>query len=219
MSRPSAREAILSRLSSAVRGLPPGVPPGTGWSAPELELESRVDTFARHMRSVHTDVRRVASGQWRKALAEIFAEKKPATLAYGPGAWFAGDLAGLLKQDGMPEPRPYTRDVEQFRDELFGLDASVTSAQAGIAETGAVLLVPGPGEPRLLSLVPPLHIVLLRASDILSTFAQAIDSLDPASGMPPNSVLVTGPSKTADIELTLALGVHGPKELVVVILD
>ncbi|MFP4390844.1 MAG: LUD domain-containing protein, partial [Desulfococcaceae bacterium] len=58
---------------------------------------------------------------------------------------------------------------------------------------------------------------VLRASDIHNTFADAMAAEDWAAGMPTNVVLISGPSKTADIELVLAFGIHGPKELVVFI--
>ncbi|MFZ5425472.1 MAG: LutC/YkgG family protein [Thermodesulfobacteriota bacterium] len=219
MSSTNAREAILSRLGAARKAAPVPLDPRMAWSAPETGSSQRVDVFARRMEAVGTQVLRAPLGQWKKALAGVLKEKKPATVAYGPGAWFAKDLASMLGRDGLPEGRPFAAQAEDFRDELFTLDASVTSARAGIAENGALLVVPDPGEPRLLSLVPPLHVVLLKATGILSTFAGAIALMDPASGMPANALLITGPSKTADIELTLAFGVHGPKELTVIILE
>ncbi len=141
------------------------------------------------------------------------------TLAYGPKAWFAKSLEALLEQPDMPGPLPYDQAVETYRDALFSADVSVTSALGAIAETGALILWPDAVEPRLLSLVPPIHIVLLRAKDIHATFAQALTALGWAQNQPANALLISGPSKTADIELVLAFGVHGPKELVVLVLE
>ena len=105
-----------------------------------------------------------------------------------------------------------------FRDTPAGL----TAARAAIAETGTLILWPDAQEPRLMSLVPPLHIVLLDAGKIYNTFYEAMTSeawADPASGgLPTNALLISGPSKTADIQQTLAYGAHGPKELVVLML-
>jgi len=219
MSRRDAREAIFTRLGMACKGASAPVDPSIAWKAPQLDAAEKIDLFARRMEAVGTKVLRAPLKQWKTALAGVFEEKKPATVAYGTGAWFSKDLAAMLGKKGAPEGRPFTAQAEEFRDELFTVDASVTSVKAGIAETGALLVVPDPGEPRLLSLVPPVHVALLKASDILSTFAEAIALMDPASGMPPNALLITGPSKTADIELTLAFGVHGPKVLTVIILE
>ena len=70
-----------------------------------------------------------------------------------------------------------------------------------------------------MSLVPAVHIAVLDADRIYETFSEAIEKGDWADGMPTNALLISGPSKTADIELVLAFGVHGPKELVVLVLS
>ena len=70
-----------------------------------------------------------------------------------------------------------------------------------------------------MSLVPPIHIAVLEASGLYSTFHEAMHEQNWASGMPTNALLVSGPSKTADIEQTLAYGVHGPKELIVLVVE
>ncbi|MEC7376269.1 MAG: LUD domain-containing protein, partial [Pseudomonadota bacterium] len=72
---------------------------------------------------------------------------------------------------------------------------------------------------RLMSLVPPVHVAVLRASELYTTFHEAIHAQNWATGMPTNALLISGPSKTADIEQTLAYGVHGPKELIVLMIE
>ena len=69
-----------------------------------------------------------------------------------------------------------------------------------------------------MSLVPPIHFALLEKKSLYSTFSEAIGNMDWASRMPTNVLLISGPSKSADIEQTLAYGVHGPKELIVIII-
>jgi len=78
-------------------------------------------------------------------------------------------------------------------------------------------LWPTPAEPRLLSLVPPIHCVLLDASRLFSTFHELLVREDWRSQMPTNALLISGPSKSADIEQTLAYGVHGPARLIVLL--
>ena len=68
-----------------------------------------------------------------------------------------------------------------------------------------------------MSLVPPLHIVIVDAQQLYGTFAEAVQGQRWTGGMPTNALLISGPSKTADIELVLAYGVHGPKQLVVLL--
>ena len=117
--------------------------------------------------------------------------------------------------------RRFDRPLQDWKNELFDtIDAGVTAARAGIADTGTLLLRPGPDEPRTLSLVPPLHVAVLRASDLFASLPAAIAAQDLATtGMPTNLVLVTGPSKTADIQQVLAFGAHGPKALVIVLVN
>ena len=112
------------------------------------------------------------------------------------------------------------RDIEAWQEELFQhVDAGLTSTRGGIAETGSLWLWPDADEPRLLSLVPPLHIAVLDVDAIEDTLFDVITHQGWASGMPTNALLISGPSKTADIEQVLAYGAHGPKELVVLILE
>ncbi|MCR6631949.1 MAG: lactate utilization protein [Magnetospirillum sp.] len=112
----------------------------------------------------------------------------------------------------------YDRPVEELKPVLVhGVDAGLTTTLGGIAETGTLVLWPTPDEPRLLSLLPPIHIALVRAAEVVDNLAGLIRDKGWAGSMPTNAVLISGPSKTADIEQTLAYGVHGPKELIVLV--
>ena len=96
---------------------------------------------------------------------------------------------------------------------------------AGVAETGTLMLPGGPRRPTTLNLLAETEIVVLRASRIVGAYEEAFDLLraelaEPAGGMlPRNVMLVTGPSRSADIESTLELGAHGPRRLHVVLID
>ena len=103
--------------------------------------------------------------------------------------------------------------------EVFSYDVGISRAQAGIAETGTLLLDSSRERHRLVSLVPPVHIALLEAKQIVATLSEALAQLRQAELVTAIATLVTGPSRTADIELTLAIGVHGPQELFVVIVE
>jgi L-lactate dehydrogenase complex protein LldG len=100
---------------------------------------------------------------------------------------------------------------------LESLQIGLTGSLAGIAESGTVAVVSGPGRSRLASLLPPVHIAVLRAERLYASldafFAAHPDVADAGS----NLVLITGPSRTADIEMTLTRGVHGPGEVHVVL--
>ena len=83
-----------------------------------------------------------------------------------------------------------------------------------IAKTESLILKPDEQEPRLLSLVPPIHLLVLDSKRIYSTFSEAIRKEGWGRPMPTNVLLISGPSKTADIEQTLVYGIHGPKQLI-----
>jgi L-lactate dehydrogenase complex protein LldG len=101
--------------------------------------------------------------------------------------------------------------------DVFSFDVGISGAQAGIAETGTLLLDSSRERHRLVSLVPPVHIAILDASQIVSSLGEALALMRKDKTISPIVTLVTGPSRTADIELTLAIGVHGPQELFVII--
>lgn len=101
--------------------------------------------------------------------------------------------------------------------ELFEYDVGVSTAQAAIAETGTLVLESESERHRLVSLVPPVHIAIVDAANLCLTLGEALAAVGRGSELSPTITLITGPSRTADIELTLAIGVHGPKELYVIV--
>ena len=113
----------------------------------------------------------------------------------------------------------YDNSYESFSEKLFNeIDASITRTVGAIAASGSVVLHPTSDEPRLMSLVPDIHIALVYEDHIYETFDQIISTQNWSENLPTNALLISGPSKTADIEQVLAYGVHGPKELIVLIL-
>ncbi|MBN2548915.1 MAG: LUD domain-containing protein [Anaerolineales bacterium] len=103
--------------------------------------------------------------------------------------------------------------IQATTDPDPGLRAGLTGALAGIAETGTLILPGGPGRPLTASLLPEVHIAILKAADLQASLTSAVRSLP--LGDYSSLVLVSGPSRTADIEMTLTIGVHGPGELFV----
>ncbi len=101
--------------------------------------------------------------------------------------------------------------------DIFGFDVGITSAQAAIAETGTLVLDSARERHRLVSLVPPVHIAIVNASTICATLSETLSMLRSGGELSPAVTFITGPSRTADIELTLTIGVHGPQELYVII--
>ena len=110
-----------------------------------------------------------------------------------------------------------TSDNAPNAHDIFEFEVGISSAQAGIAETGTLVLDSASERHRLVSLVPPVHIAIINASSIVETLSDALALLQRAKEISPAITFITGPSRTADIELTLAIGVHGPQELYVIV--
>lgn len=103
------------------------------------------------------------------------------------------------------------------RSELATAEIGLTTVDAAVAETGSLLLVSSADHPRTASMLPPLHVAIVRGRDLLPTFRAALERLRDRIPLASALHLITGPSRTADIELQLTLGVHGPGALVVVL--
>jgi L-lactate dehydrogenase complex protein LldG len=115
-----------------------------------------------------------------------------------------GPVADKIVRD---DPQLSARDL----DRIFGV---VTGCAVAIAETGTIVLDHGPGQGRrALTLVPDFHLVVVRADQVAADIADALDRLDPAR---PHT-LISGPSATSDIELIRVEGVHGPRNLHILI--
>ncbi|MCE8004448.1 LutC/YkgG family protein [Billgrantia ethanolica] len=214
----SARDNILKRLRERTDG-PLTAPQsdfavvtGRGWSQQE-----RVARFERWITSVHGEVIHTSRDDWTATLAKLLEAKGIRRLALGREHPVAVEARAALAE-GEVVLIDADRNIETWRHEQFhDTDAGLTSTHGAIAETGSLWLWPTPDEPRLLSLVPPIHIAVLDADTIEDTFFDVVEAHGWAGGMPTNALLISGPSKTADIEQTLAYGVHGPRELVVLL--
>ncbi len=107
------------------------------------------------------------------------------------------------------------KDEGDLRAFCAQADVGISGAAAALAETGSVVVESGPGRSRLATLLPPVHVALvsvhLLTADLFTWLARR------SSGWPASLTIISGPSKTADIEQTLAVGVHGPKRFVVIL--
>jgi L-lactate dehydrogenase complex protein LldG len=212
-----ARTAILGRLRA---GGGEGTLPALDTTVMERRQwppAERVARLRRGMEAVHTEFLDATPADW-PAVVRAFCDREALpNLLFGPASEAGAALAAAWPAGGA-QLLPYDRPVEAFKEELFTtVAAGFTGTVGGVAETGGLLLMPGPAEPRLLSLVPPIHLALLRASTLQDSLWHAVKALGWGRSLPPNALLISGPSKTADIEQTLAYGVHGPKRLIVVL--
>lgn len=190
-----------------------GAAPEAG--APAAPAPSPLAAFRARMEAVGGRVAEVADEAEAAGLvAAVLTELGARTLAVTDSP-LAQRIAARTGELGGAELVP-----DPSADQLFPCDAGITEAQWGIAETGTLVLASAHERNRLASLVPPVHVALLSASRIVGTIGDALAAArEPVAGVPSHVItFITGPSRTSDIELTLAIGVHGPQVLLVVIL-
>ena len=182
--------------------------------------QEKIDRLKSLMEAVKTEVHVVSKKDWPTVVKSVLRQRKLKTLLYAPETALGPELEKAWQNDfeGLPELVVYEGDIESFKETLFQTDAAITTTAGAIAETGAVVLWPESTEPRLMSLVPSVHIAVVESATIYNSFCEIIQRQSWPEKMPTNVILISGPSKTADIEMTLAFGVHGPKELIVFIL-
>jgi L-lactate dehydrogenase complex protein LldG len=156
------------------------------------------------------------------AVADIVADIARAHRAVSYLAWDDGAIGcpgletalaarGLTRvtYDVSGDPERRAREVEA----LAGVGLGVTGAHAALADTGGLVLVSGPGRGRLASLLPPVHVAVVAERRLRPSFAALVREEPGLLDAGSNLVVVAGPSRTADIEMTLSHGVHGPKHV------
>ena len=215
----AARERILGRLRSAAQAAAMPLPDVDAWYAGHQRNENtgqRITRLRDALEAAHAEVHEVNAADWAERLLAIAAGKGLRSLLIGNGTAHGAELEAQ-QQDALKLVR-YGAASESWRKQLFDeIDAGLTTARSAIAETGTLILWPDAAEPRLMSLVPPVHFVLLDAAKIHADLSSAMRAERWADGLPTNALLVSGPSKTADIQQTLAYGAHGPRELIVLL--
>jgi L-lactate dehydrogenase complex protein LldG len=217
----NARSRILATLGASQPQTPPPRPDLDRHYASRARDEStavRLVRFRTNIEGSHAEVHVTDGTAWPALLARLCREKGVSSLIYGAETQAGrrltpADFAGTALC-------PWTGQVEDLKADLFHhSDAGFTQALGAIADTGTLILWPSPAEPRTLSLVPPIHFVLLDAATIRPTLFDALRTEPWTDVLPTNALLISGPSKTADIQQTLAYGAHGPKELIVLVID
>lgn len=215
----SARANILGRLRKAQVGALPDLPNEASWFRSHRRLEDSPQRLVRlreALEAAHAELHDVTDVDWISVLLRVAAQKKIRQLLIGKDTLHGAELTAHAPES--LDLIGYEQPIDAWRDRLFeGIDAGLTVAKGAIAETGSLILWPTPSEPRLMSLVPGIHFVLLDVHTIYADLHDAMVAQAWSTRMPTNALLVSGPSKTADIQQTLAYGAHGPKELVVLI--
>jgi L-lactate dehydrogenase complex protein LldG len=209
----SARAEIMARIDAALGpgGAVPEVPrdyhqAGSGAGVGE---EAVVARFCERAAEYRATVRRVAPGGLEDAVVQACGEHDVRRLAVPPGA--PHHLRGLELL--IDDPPISARGLDQ-------VDGVLTGCALAIAETGTIVLDGGDRSGRrALTLVPDFHVCLVEAGRIHASVPDAIAALAPAAAEGRPLTFVSGPSATSDIELERVEGVHGPRTLVILVLD
>jgi L-lactate dehydrogenase complex protein LldG len=212
----TAREEILDRIRAAVG---PDTPGRVGTPA---QIDAAYAALPRDYRRAHHDAAStdiVALFAERAADYRAVVERVPEADLPAAIARVLADLPRLMVPDGVPdqwlsgsltEDRIVRDDPPLSARELDTVAGVITGCAAAIAETGTIILDHGRGQGRrALTLVPDFHLVVVRADQVAADLPDAIARLDPAR---PHT-LISGPSATSDIELIRVEGVHGPRNL------
>jgi L-lactate dehydrogenase complex protein LldG len=191
----AARDEILGRVRNALGAAHPQAAPLPAYRRTgSLGAAARIDLFAERVADYRAEVHRGA----------------------------VPDLAGRIGgPPGLPEawrPNGFVPDDDLSLAELNALDGVITGSTVAIAETGTIVLSGAPDEGRrALTLVPDLHVCVVDTTRIVETVPETFDRLAQVANRP--LTFISGPSATSDIELKRVEGVHGPRRLVVVILN
>ncbi len=234
----SSRTEFVGRIRAEMaktRGLFPATPaarpprPTDLADAIRRELAERwpqaLDRFRAEFERVGGVFHRVrTSGDVAQIVGDIARERNAHRLITWPADVLGLDVAADLRRHGvettiMPHQEVVDAERQRLREVIADADLGLTGVDLAVAETGSLVLRSGPGRPRSTSLLPPYHVAvfdrtaLVESLEQVGVFLEAWHASPDASAAGAVITFITGPSRTADIELTLTRGVHGPKEV------
>lgn len=210
---PDAREAILARIRSAVPPERRSNPVADRAAIPRdyrragaLEPEARLHLLIDRLRDYDTNVVETSAASIPQTISAILAQHQQRKVIVAEG----------LAPELLPQDFRFLPECEADVQDLNDCDGIVTTCTVAIASTGSIVLTHSPGEgARRLTLLPDRHLCIVRAGQVVETVPEAFDRL--ASFATYALTFISGPSATADIEMTRIRGVHGPRFLDVVL--
>ena len=205
-----SRENILHRVRTALGrsgGAVPAVAPPVRLRIPEVPMEARLASMKERIEALAGKV--VCGVDPRAWVAEAIAGKK-AVASNSP-------VVAEYGITGLPEVASGFTDRDELRAACAAADVGITGADYALADTGTLVMLASEREARLVSLLPPWHIAVVPRERILTGLDELFTLLPDPAGATSSMVLITGPSRTADIEQILVRGVHGPGQITVVI--
>lgn len=210
-----AREHILHKVRAALghsAGQKPGPAPAVRLRVPEWDFQERWRRFAGALEKL--------GGKAILAAAPAEARQYVASLTGGRPA--VACTTPLLETWGilsLPGVHSRFRDAAELRSACASADFGLTSADYALADTGSLALFASPEQARLVSLLPPVHVAVVPASRLITGLDELLSLVPRPLENSSALVLITGPSRTADIEQILVRGVHGPGEIHVIVVE
>ncbi len=208
-----SRDAVLNKVRTAL-GRSPGQgiaePPAVRLRAAGMDSEVRVASMLRAVEALAGKTHRAATRADARAYVAAVIDGRTAVASNAPYLRDCGivDLPGVQSD--------FT-DAAALRAVCATADVGITSADYTLADTGSLVMLASPAEARLISLLPPMHIAVVPKERLLSGLDELLTILPDPAADTSSMVLITGPSRTADIEQILVRGVHGPGEIHVVV--
>ena len=208
-----SREHILHKVRTALgRSAGQGVdaPPPARIVVPQVEMEERIASMRLRIETLAGKTARAATSAEACAIVAEAIDGKTAVASNAP---FLAEC-GITSLAGV---RSGITDRAQLRELCATVDVGITSADYVLGDTGTLVMIASPQEARLISLLPPAHIAVVPKERILTSLDELFDILPDPMAQTSSLVLITGPSRTADIEQILVRGVHGPGQITVVV--
>lgn len=230
----SSRDRVLGAVRQAVSAggptLPPPPPDKPLWTAPPTDTATLIADFRRELDALKGEWLETSAGlagqQLRALLAELGAKQY---IGWLPDDLSVPGLDALFRQARIQRVDAHLSTVPGVRQrrlaELADVPVGLTGADAAIAQVGALIHRSGPQRPRLATLLPPVHIVLVTPNQFhptVAAFYAHVAETTPVSDYvraQAHTVWIAGPSRTSDIERVLTLGVHGPGRLIVMLVN
>jgi L-lactate dehydrogenase complex protein LldG len=210
-----AKAEILRRIRAAKGGTSDAVAAETAWGQlsrnyrrqAALEPEAVLELLEDRLRDYDAHVVRAGSANVADAVAQMLVSRGKRRMVVPAG----------VAPEWLPAGVEFVVDEGMTAAELDGFDGVMTGSKVAIAETGTVILQRAAGQGRrAVTLVPDYHLCLVRAADVVETVPEAMDRLRAKAELP--ITFFSGPSATADIEMTRIKGVHGPRHLDVIVI-
>lgn len=208
-----SRDAMLHRVRGALgrnAGQPPAPAPPVRIRVLEVDMETRIASLCAGIESLAGKTCRVATPAEARDYVVSAVGDRNAVASNAPFLAECGITA-------LPNVRSGITDRAELRELCANLGVGITSADYALADTGTLVMISSHEEARMISLLPPAHIAVVPRDRILTGLDELFTLLPEPARRSSAMVLITGPSRTADIEQILVRGVHGPGEFHVVV--